>query len=128
MTPEEIQRKLAEYREIGRATFDRPTPKPAVQPLDRGTMGTILHCPDCGERMAGIPHWELVDEHFGCAGCGKVYYECDGRLWPCKFPEQDVPGWHLKHELPPKARTCQGTTQKSCSRHFRTPPGNEGAG
>jgi uncharacterized protein with PIN domain len=50
-------------------------------------------CPNCGQSLLSIPHQELVDEHFGCSGCGRVFYDSDAKLWPCKFPEQDVPQW-----------------------------------
>jgi len=59
----------------------------------------VLRCPECGETLASIPHQELVGEHFGCSACGEVFYECDGKLWLCKFPERDVPAWPMLSTL-----------------------------
>jgi hypothetical protein len=131
MTPDEISEKARRAVEAVRRVCQQPQPFPPPKPvelLDRGTMGTMLRCPGCGERMAAISHSELVDEHFGCAGCGRVYYECDGRLWPCKFPQQDVPGWRLKHELPGEAQTEPPRDPKGCKHDFRTPTASGGAG
>jgi uncharacterized protein with PIN domain len=59
----------------------------------------MKRCPSCrGElRTIGVENLpeesfvrrRLVDEHFLCEDCGGVYYG-DGRLWVCKFPEQDL--------------------------------------
>ena len=124
MTPEEIQRKLAEFRELGKATTRQISPKAQASLVDQQLLGTSYRCPHCRERLASIPHWKLVDEHFGCGGCGRVFYECDGKLRPCRFIEQDVPGWRLKHEPPGEVQTGRAAATKTSKHDFCTPTGD----
>lgn len=63
-----------------------------------------LHCrrelviiePD-SEPPESLLRRSLVAEHYGCVNCGFVFVDDDGKLFTCRNPVQDVPGWAMAH-------------------------------